>query len=389
MIGQPRRILLACGVWGSTFFDVDPRRGRSNWARWGRLRYTQGVFTLDLQDLRDLIARATGLAPERIDPMPGGASTRRFFRVTLANGATAVAMFVPDLALSDEVDKSAAARRWPYLEVRDLLQSRGVRVPALIADGTSRGWTLVEDLGDETVAVHLTRHPERKEIVYQTAVRDLARAQQSLSALDPDSVVRTRAFDYDLLRWELDHFREWALDAMQRPLGSGPQADFDRLADRLAARIAALPRRFVHRDYQSRNLMVVGPSHEPVQLAWVDFQDALMGPGVYDLVALLNDSYQQFERSFVEKRLGEFAQCSGMSSVERPLLVRQFDLVTVQRKLKDAGRFVFIDRVKRDPSFLQFVQPTLVKVRASLDRMTDDPDMVELRHVLSHVLGQC
>jgi hypothetical protein len=100
-------------------------------------------------------------------------------------------------------------------------------------------------------------------------------------------------------------------------------------------------RHFVHRDYQSRNLMVRASG----AICWIDFQDALLGPRVYDLVALLNDSYQEFDRAFVEARLDEFAAAAGLGKDERALLGREFDYVTVQRKLKDAGRFVFIDRV--------------------------------------------
>jgi hypothetical protein len=67
-------------------------------------------------------------------------------------------------------------------------------------------------------------------------------------------------------------------------------------------------------------------------------------------------------------------------------LGREFDRVTVQRKLKDAGRFVFIDRVKGNPSFLEFVEPTIAKVRASLTRLTDDDDMRALASLLARVL---
>jgi len=66
--------------------------------------------------------------------------------------------------------------------------------------------------------------------------------------------------------------------------------------------------------------------------------------------------------------------------------VREFDLVTVQRKLKDAGRFVFIDRVKGNPKFLEFVEPTIAKVRASLARLADDEDMRALADLLSRAV---
>jgi hypothetical protein len=61
--------------------------------------------------------------------------------------------------------------------------------------------------------------------------------------------------------------------------------------------------------------------------------------------------------------------------------------VTVQRKLKDAGRFVFIDRKKGNPDFLRFVEPTIDKVRGALERLQDDDDMRALSAVLARVHG--
>jgi aminoglycoside/choline kinase family phosphotransferase len=120
-------------------------------------------------------------------------------------------------------------------------------------------------------------------------------------------------------------------------------------------------------------------------LCWLDFQDALLGPRIYDVVALLSDSYQEFDRAFVRDRLGEFARAHGLPESELPLLETEFDTMTVQRKLKDAGRFVFIDRQKNNPSFLKFVVPTIHKVKASLARL-DDPDMRALDALLGAVL---
>lgn len=323
-------------------------------------------------------------------PMPGGASTRRFFRVSLGSRGTAVAMFVPEGAAPEEIDKTnVAARRWPFLEIRDLLASHGIRVPAVLGEATCEGWLLLEDLGDDTVAQFLSREPSRKLDVYRLAIAELARAQKELADLPADSIVRERAFDEDLLRWEIDHFREWALEARGIHLDAADRQAFDGIADRLARRIASWPRGFVHRDYQSRNLMVV-PSEAPdapFAIAWIDFQDALLGPRVYDLVALLFDSYQQFDEGFIQDRLDEYANHMGLQGEERTKLRREFDLVTVQRKLKDAGRFVFIDKTKNNPSFLPFVEPTIVKARSALARLHDDEDMRALSAILDRALA--
>ena len=344
---------------------------------------------IDLAPLEELVRRHRGTGSHSaggvldISAMPGGASTRRYFRVALPGGKSVVGMFVPEGAKPEEIQKEHNGARWPFLEVRDLLASHGVDVPAVFGEDTARGWLLIEDLGDATLANHLLRRADEKRALYTRAVCDLATAQHRLARLPGGSVVASRAFDEDLLRWELDHFREWGLDARGRSLSSHDRAAYDAIADRLARRIAAWPRGFVHRDYQSRNLMVRASG----SLVWIDFQDALMGPRVYDLVALLNDSYQEFDRDFVEGRLDEFAAQARLGAPEREKLGMEFDLVTVQRKLKDAGRFVFIDRVKNNASFLKFVQPTVQKVKHALAHLASrDEDMKALGEILHRTI---
>jgi aminoglycoside/choline kinase family phosphotransferase len=323
-------------------------------------------------------------APFHYESMPGGASTRKYFRVLLPAGQTAVAMFVPEGARPEEVQKLVERPEWPFLEVRSLLEAHAVDVPRVLAEDTARGWLLIEDLGEDTLANVLLRRPHDKATLYTRAVRDLARAQRALAAVPADSIVASRAFDEELLRWEIDHFREWGLDARGFALSAADRAAFDGIGDRLARRIAGWKRHFVHRDYQSRNLMV----RPGGGICWIDFQDALLGPRVYDLVALLNDSYQEFDRAFVEARHDEFAREAALDAGERAALGREFDLVTVQRKLKDAGRFVFIDRVKHNPSFLRFVTPTIRKVHAALARLGDDEDMRALGALLRRALPE-
>lgn len=355
---------------------------------------TSATAPVDLTPLHELVRRTfatggTGGADLEASPMPGGASTRRYYRLTLPSGRSAVAMFVPEGGRPEEVQKAHSdATRWPFLEVRDLLAERGIEVPTILAEDTDRGWLVIEDLGDDTLANWLAQNPGDKPALYTMAVTDLARAQRVLGSLPSGCIVSSRTFDFDLLRWEVEHFREWGLDARGKPLEPADVARWNEIGDRVARRVAALPYGFVHRDYQSRNLMVGKRPDGSLRLVWIDFQDALLGPRVYDLVALLNDSYQEFDRAFVEARLAEYAAAAGLPASELPRLVDEFDLVTVQRKLKDAGRFVFIDRMKNNPSFLRFVTPTIVKVGAALGRLAPkDPDMAQLRDILRRALG--
>lgn len=348
-----------------------------------------------------------------IEPMPGGMSPRRFFRARLEGASTAtpasvVGVFTPDAQKSDEAShQSSEPREWPFLEVHRLLLQSGVRVPHIFGTECEAGWMLVEDLGDSTLAQALLANPGDKPALYQIAVADLARAHAALTRTPDDSIVRTRRFDHALLLWEIEHFREFALLARDFRLNSDQAERYTRLGNELAHYVANLPTGFVHRDYQSRNLMWMPSSaasyappparrvqstsataslRETGELVWIDFQDALTGPRIYDLVALLNDSYQTFTRDFVEARLTEYAALRGDPSLTAARAIFEFDVVTVQRKLKDAGRFVYFYVKNGDPSYLEFVDPTVAKIKSSLARLRNERLFREWAMLLEELL---
>ncbi len=125
---------------------------------------------------------------------------------------------------------------------------------------------------------------------------------------------------------------------------------------------------------------MVLPSGEQVV---IDFQDALQGPRQYDLVALLRDSYVELDRPLIDAMLKRYAQrfeAEGGEPIDLGEFTAFFDLLTVQRKLKDAGRFVFIDQVKKNPSFLVHIPSSLGYVRDALKRR---PELREAQEILA------
>jgi aminoglycoside/choline kinase family phosphotransferase len=191
--------------------------------------------------------------------------------------------------------------------------------------------------------------------------------------------VRTRGFDRKLLGWELEHFREWGVEALGNVLSDAEQAAFQEATRYVVETLLGFEQGFVHRDYQSRNLLALADG----SIGWIDFQDALLGPRAYDLVALLRDSYQDFDDAFVSARLGDYAAARGLSQEDAQRLAFEFDVITVQRKLKDAGRFVFFERSRGDASYLQYFVPTLEMVREALGRLPGRPELRALDELVA------
>ncbi|KPK14237.1 MAG: hypothetical protein AMJ62_13570 [Myxococcales bacterium SG8_38] len=304
----------------------------------------------------------------RLVKLRGDASTRAYYRAHIA-GAEAglptqiIVMQLPEDAFgSDEGGARPELARLPFLEVAELLASRGLPVPRIYGEDLQNGIILIEDLGDTTLEQRLRGTPRSSwSELYERAVDLLAELHERCCSLPDDSIVRRRQFDRELLGWELDHFREWGIEAVFGELENGQGAVLDRAFASIVSEIAAMPLGFVHRDYQSKNLML-GPSGG---LTIIDFQDALLGPRVYDLVALLCDSYVALDLELQESMIERYA---ALRRIDPMMLRREFWLVALHRKLKDAGRFVFIDRVRGNPDFLRWYPQSLVYVGRAIDQ---------------------
>jgi aminoglycoside/choline kinase family phosphotransferase len=330
--------------------------------------------------VREAASRATGAdwsaAPVR--RLAGHASMRSYWRVTGPESSLVVMVLPPD-ARPEEVTRGGAPGVNPFVDVQRYLHGLGVRVPAIHAFYEPEGLMVLEDLGDEMLETRLLAGDAR-EPLYRVAVDQLARLRAAAERRPEGCVAFTRAFEYDLYHWELMHFLEWGLEAWKGArLSPAERQVVDRHFERMARTLEAEPRGFTHRDYQSRNLMVLPSGQQAV----IDFQDALLGPRQYDLVALLRDSYVELPGPLVEEMLRRYLdglEAAGGPRLEYGPFHQTFDLLTVQRKLKDAGRFVFIDRVKKNPDFLRSIPASLRYVKEALGRC---PDLSELHEVLA------
>jgi aminoglycoside/choline kinase family phosphotransferase len=272
--------------------------------------------------LRGWLRDEVGLEGFELEPASGDASFRRYFRVTLPDGTTAMAMDAPP-----EQEVSAS-----FVALDRQLARLGLHVPALRAEQLEQGFLLLEDLGSRHYLDAL--NDQSADRLYGDALGALVTVQ----ALGPRDGLPP--YDRALLLQEMALFRAWLVG---RHLGLELTTEEHRMLDEvfelLVGNALEQPRVCVLRDFHSRNLMVTA-THNPGIL---DFQDAVIGPVTYDLVSLLKDCYIRWPRERVEAWVAGYFQLALQSGVlpeqhERQFL-RWFDLMGVQRHLKAAGIF--------------------------------------------------
>ncbi len=332
--------------------------------------------------LRDQVSKATGRAVSSESPvskLKGEASSRSYYRIGVPPESWVAMVMPPEAAKkSEEATRGEPPKELPFVNVHRYLEKLDVRVPRILRYDEPAGIMIIEDLGDVTFEEALKTGDANA--LYGRAVDLLARLRvEAERRPEPECLAFTRAFDEELYDWELHHFREWGMEVWS---GTKPtaaeRAALDRIFRRISQQLAAAPRGFTHRDYQSRNIMV-----KSGELIVIDFQDALQGPRQYDLVALLRDSYVELSPSFVDAMLDRYIDTFekvGGERIDPGAFKAFFHLLTVQRKLKDAGRFEFIHRVKDNPGFLVSIPASLRYVKSALDGL---PELAELREIVA------
>ena len=218
----------------------------------------------------------------------------------------------------------------PWMRIRDLLETGGVRVPQLLAGDLDQGFLLLEDLGGPTLAQVID--DDNADAHFDAAIGQLLRLQ----SIAPPQDLGT--FGEALLQRDAGLFEEWFL---RRHLGLQLDCDgaerLELAQRRLMDNALSQPKVLVHRDFMPRNLMPVAPGP-----AVLDFQDCVRGPIAYDPVSLFKDAFLGWPLARVDAWLRRYHQRASDAGLQVPPLdafLRDADWMGVQRHLKILGIF--------------------------------------------------
>ena len=280
------------------------------------------------------LARELRGAPFTLTPASEDASFRRYWRATLADGRSFVAMDAPP-------DKEDCR---PFVRVAGMLAAAGVHAPQVIAQDLEQGFLLLSDLGTRTYLQALDAGSAPQ--LFSDATDALIRWQLATrpGELPP--------YDETLLRREMDLFPEWYVGKHLKKLLSEKQKhSLEQIFATLVKSALAQPVVYVHRDYMPRNLMVCEPNP-----GVLDFQDAVLGPITYDVVSLMRDAFISWPEEQVldwTVRYWEKAKRAGLPVAQDfGEFWRAFEWMGLQRHLKVLGIFARINYRDGKPKYL-------------------------------------
>ena len=301
------------------------------------------------------------------------ASFRSYWR-TYFNGRSVIVMDSPP----------AQEDPRPWLKIGEQLAAAGLHVPKVYDKDLAQGFLLIEDLGTRLYLP--TLNDENVDALYGNAMDALFRMQTHMSYND------LPRFDETVLINGLNIMPEWFLGRHLRHTPDSHEQKVLQDAFTLVIKNAMeQPRCFVHRDFHSRNLLIVDHNNPGI----IDFQGALAGPMTYDLASLLRDGYIAWKRERVENWVESYrlrlrdANAIG-SDIDRAQFLRWFDLTGMHRHIRVLGQFYRLWYRDGKPGYLADVPRVyhyIVSVARSYPELADFVALLE-RHVQNRDLTQ-
>lgn len=287
--------------------------------------------------------------------LEGDASTRQYFRLRFPDHSTAILMRYPEPATQDLAS---------FLDVQAFLAERGLPVPKIHSVFPQEGLVILEDLGDQLLETLVQQDGhDRITSLYTDAVDLLLTMRRVTRGVRSGCVAFQLAFDLEKLTQEMQFFITHFVQGLCKIQPSRTAADtIERFFMEICTLLAAEPRILAHRDYHSRNLMVV---HD--RLVMIDFQDARMGPAQYDLASLLRDSYVTLPEELVDALIDRYRD--GMedgAEVSADRFRYVFDVMSLQRNIKALGTFGYQVSVKGSSRYVSSIPRTGSYVAANM-----------------------
>ncbi|MXO64733.1 aminoglycoside phosphotransferase family protein [Altericroceibacterium endophyticum] len=281
-------------------------------------------MTMNLPDGTKAFLEQAGWGAAKVDPLPGDASFRRYFRVSMS-GKNAMLMHAP----APHEDPQ------PFLKAAKWLAGEGHRSPGILAEDIAQGFVLQEDFGNYRMRDWLDDNPHAEERAYREALNALLKLRQSPAG-------PFAPYDIDTYLREVMLFPEWYCASI------GQKVDEAGFVAAWKAALASLSDGHhpvtVLRDYHAENIMLLNPQEDGgTEQGLIDFQDALVGNPAYDLVSLLQDARRdvspELERAMIDYYLAR-------SGDDKSVFEADYALLGAQRNTKIVG--IFARLCKRD-----------------------------------------
>ena len=298
-----------------------------------------------------------GFKEEDIIPIKNDASFRKYYRIK--NKKLIVMDAPPDKGESIE----------QFRTIADIIHSFNLSAPQIVSFDTKQGFMLLEDFGQTSFSNILNKDNESK--LYKKAIEVLIQINKQSKSKEKQ-LSKLKSYSIDLLVNESLLFIDWYLEKREGVLISSDQKkEFIHILNDFYKNIKPQSSTLVLRDYHVDNLFYLSNQKSLKQVGLIDFQDAVIGSSIYDLVSLLEDVRRPLKTDLQNELLEFYMKGINIKAQD---VEREIKFFSIQRNLKILGIFYRLSIRDKKDSYLKYLPNAVKLIRKNLQ----DPFFINL-----------
>lgn len=260
-----------------------------------------------------------------------------------------------------------------YTNILFFLQKLNINVPKLIYNDKKSHRLIVEDLGNKTLYSTCKKHINIK--LYKKAIDEILNLHlkgKKIYNKVPFSI--SKKFNYKLYIWESSYFeKNCLLDHFKIGLNKNSRSNLHKDFIFLARKLSKEPQCLIHRDFQSKNIMVKNN-----EIYLIDFQGMRFGLPHYDLASLLYDPYMNFS----EKTRNNLYNYYLKQIIHTNNFIEIYRYAAIQRLMQALGAYGYLGLKSGKEEFLSYIPKGVKNLNLLLKNITG---LQELKQIVSKI----
>ncbi|WP_343660299.1 phosphotransferase [Chryseobacterium sp.] len=264
-----------------------------------------------------------------------------------------------------------------FLYYSEIFSNLNLNTPSIIAVSDDRTMYIQEFLGQHTLSEIITKEqlsPEVRSLVRQTLEKLFQMQIQTLDKIDYSRTFEYESYDELPVIHDLYYFKNFIADFLELEYN---KSTLLKEFKKIAVLIENLePKGIMIRDFQARNIMV----NEKNEVSFIDYQSAMKGPFMYDVISFLFQAKANFPEDFKQEML-EFYIRQFEDSETKMQLKNAVMPIQMMRYLQVLGAYGFRGLIQRKQHFIASLEKgiqNIIQFSDSWEQMKNYPELYKV-----------
>lgn len=271
-----------------------------------------------------------------------------------------------------------------FLYYSEVFSDLSLNTPSILAVSDDRKMYIQEFLGQQTLSEVITKEqlsPNIKSLVQQTLQKLYQLQLQTQGKIDFSKTFEYESYDELPVIHDLYYFKNFVADFLELEYN---KSTLLKEFKKIAVLIENLePKGIMIRDFQARNIMV----NEKNEISFIDYQSAMKGPLMYDVISFLFQAKANFPEDFKQEMLEYYIQ-QFEDHETRIQLKNAVMPIQMMRFLQVLGAYGFRGLIQRKQHFIASLEKGIQNITQFADSWEQMNNYPELKKVIQQLTSE-